>query len=577
MSVGNKRPALLFLALSAILLLAFYPDNDPYYPKDYFRSPIDKPLLLSGTFGELRPNHFHGGIDIKAIIGTPVRSVADGYVSLIRVQGNSYGNFLQVTHPNGYTSCYAHLNDFSPELREYIRSHQRTTEKFEVELKPAPDQFPVLSGDLIGEVGNTGASQGPHLHFEMRETQSGNAVNPLLFGFDVNDSQPPRMHQLKAYWLSEKREELGANIFSLVRKSTGYGVKGDTLLFPSPQVGFALKVYDHMNNVSNWNGIYAMDLYQDDNLIYNFTFEKIGFEETRYLNAHLDYQEYLQDRAYFNRGFALPGNQLSIYRRQKNNGVVNLNPEKASKIKMVTRDIQGNTSTLEFWARQKGEPPVLPEKIYTYFMPYNEASIIDHPSFYLHFPDSTLYEDLYMEYILSVDLSDNIYSSVHHLHDASVPIHCYFDLSIRANRLPEELRDKAFIALCGPGNRVQNWGGTWDENGFMTARVRSLGDFCIMTDQVAPTIRPVTFKYDMRRLKSGSFRISDNYPVTGNAKGLEYRATIDGEWVLMEHDAKSRTITHRFSKDLPTGKHEFRLVVTDALGNEAIYSQEFIK
>ena len=206
--IAGKPPVLLLL-VSALFLLAFFPDSEPHYPRDYFHSPIKGPLLLAGTFGELRPNHFHSGIDIKGGMGVPVYAAADGYVSRIKVDASGYGNFLQITHPNGYSTCYAHLNAFIPEIREFVLSHQRADEKFEVELFPRADQFPVYQGDLIAEMGNTGGSQGPHLHFEIRETESEIPLNPLLFGLDVTDNQPPRMHQLKMYWLNDRREDLG--------------------------------------------------------------------------------------------------------------------------------------------------------------------------------------------------------------------------------------------------------------------------------------------------------------------------------------------------------------------------------
>ena len=574
--IAGKPPVLLLL-VSALFLLAFFPDSEPHYPRDYFHSPIKGPLLLAGTFGELRPNHFHSGIDIKGGMGVPVYAAADGYVSRIKVDASGYGNFLQITHPNGYSTCYAHLNAFIPEIREFVLSHQRADEKFEVELFPRADQFPVYQGDLIAEMGNTGGSQGPHLHFEIRETESEIPLNPLLFGLDVTDNQPPRMHQLKMYWLNDRREDLGENLFSLIRKGSGYGIKGDTLLAPSDRVGFALKVYDHMNYVSNWNGIYSLDVFKGDSLIYNFTLDKFSFDETRYLNAHLDYDAYREDRAYFNRCYALPGNHLSIYRHEKNNGVVTLSRTKAVKMKMVAKDADGNASVLEFWVRQKGDPPVRPEKTYNYFLPYDEASIVDNPSVYLYFPDSTLYQDLYMEYNFSTDHSDNIYSSVHHIHDAAVPVNRYFDIAIRATSMPENLRDKAFIAYCGAGNYVLNCGGKWNEKGFLESTARSLGDYCIMTDLTPPTIRPVNFKYDMRRSGSMSFRIDDNYPTAGNVPGLDFHATIDGQWVLMEYDAKRDRITHTFSGNLPSGKHNLRLVVRDAVGNERVLEEDFLR
>ena len=385
----------LFLAL-ALLSLAFTPGTPGKkrsYPQNYFTAPVAHTLLLSGTFGELRPNHFHAGIDIKSskgAAGDAVFAAGDGYISRIKVESSGYGNSVSVSHPNGYTTVYAHLDRFAAEVEAYVKQQQYALQSFEVELHPDPRTFPVLQGKQIGTMGNTGASNGAHLHFEVRETHTQNPINPLLFGFNVIDNIAPKMHTLKVYSMNEKQEEKGTAAFPLIKSGNGYKIKGDTLIIGARQAGFALKVYDHLDRVSNWNGIYELNMYQDDSLVYKFDMESFAFDESRYINAHCDYEERVTKNSYFNRCYTLPGNHLSIYRQHSNNGVVNLYEGKASKITLVASDVAGNSSTLEFWAKRGPVSIPVSQQIYNYILPYNEGNMIRTEGLYLHLPQGVV-------------------------------------------------------------------------------------------------------------------------------------------------------------------------------------------
>ena len=213
--------------------MSFYGTNSKQYPQDYFRSPVDHAIKLSGTFGELRPNHLHAGIDIKAKngrVGQPLYAVADGFVSRINVRTGGYGNALYIDHPNGYTSVYAHLEKFPDEITDYIKEIQYKKQTFEIEIYPKDNHFNFLKGDVIGTLGLSGRSYGPHLHFEIRDTESEYPINPLLFGLDVEDRLRPKMHQLKLYRLNDKKETFGTRTYDLTKRSSGqYRIKGDTI------------------------------------------------------------------------------------------------------------------------------------------------------------------------------------------------------------------------------------------------------------------------------------------------------------------------------------------------------------
>lgn len=575
--------ALAVPALLAFTVLSSKPNKARNsYPSDYFAAPVSHTLLLSGTFGELRPNHFHAGIDIKSskgMAGDPIYSAGDGYISRIKVDETGYGNSLYVSHPNGYTTVYAHLDRFSPEVEAFVKSQQYAQESFEIDEKPGPDRFPVGQGQQIGVMGNTGSSNGVHLHFEVRETSTQNPINPLLFGFNVLDRVAPKMHSLKIYSLNEKREERAAKAFSLLKKTSGYRVSGvDTLVVDAEQAGFGLKVYDHFDRVSNWNGIYSLAMYQDDSLVYEFQLESFGFDETRYINAHCDYVERITKNSYYNRCYTLPGNQLSIYSQQSNFGVVKLSPDRASKVRIVASDVAGNASHLEFWVKRSQDltVPAPSAKNWSYILPFNEGNMIQTDGIYLHMPPGTLYQDLYLDYKTLPERS-TAYSLTHHLHDSKTPIHDYFTLGIRPTvSIPAELKPKVFVAYL-QGGRVQNCGGKW-EDGFLRAEVRGLGDYAILADTVPPTVKPVAFGTNMKGYSKMAFKIGDNVATASNVQEIAFDARVDGAWVLMEYDKKSATITHQFEEGLiGPGSHTLELTVRDAVGNETVFKKAFTR
>ena len=569
----------LLLMISA-LTVAFRNSENSLYPVGYFRSPIDGPIQLTATFGELRPNHFHAGLDIRGPEGTPLYAIADGYVSRIRVQASGYGNSIYITHPNGYTSQYAHLSRFNPEIAAYVKKMQYDQERFEVDLRPSSAVFPLKKSDRIGATGNTGGSRGAHLHFEIRDTKTDELVNPMLFGFKVNDTTAPRMYEVKAYGLNTQHETLGSKIYTVIKPkgAKNYKVKGDTLTVTSPRAAFGLKVYDFMNGMNNKNGIYSLRLYRNDTLSYQFDMENFSYGDTRYLNAHLDYEEQIARNSYFYRSYVLPGNCLPIYKQRLNDGVVALRPGKATKITLMATDIAGNRSKLIFWVKYKA-PATTPEKgDYAQKLPYHQNADFESDGIQVRFREGTFYENVYFKYHKSRVAAKNVFSALHHLHRARTPVHDFFPLALRPDSvLPAHLQRKAFIGQRRSNGGATNCGGTWKADGWMHTEIRSLGDYCIMTDTVPPWITPSKFQYDMKTLKRMSFKISDNYAVAPNVKGLQYRAYIDGKWVLMEFDAKSSLLYHWFDAKLPEGEHELCLHVSDALGNERVFEGKFLK
>ena len=550
------------------------------YPKDYFRAPVaDNSIRLTGTFGELRPDHFHTGIDIDSKtggVGQPVFASAEGFVDRIKVQAGGYGNVLYVKHPNGYTTLYAHLDRFSTEIQNYVREMQYKRERFEVDLQPPDGKFKVKQGQEIAKLGNSGGSTGPHLHFEIRNSATGKVLNPLLFGLPVTDKMPPEIRDMKVYFLNENREVTTAKPFPLERLKDG-SVKpfGDTLSFGAWRVGFGVKTYDRQGGYRNDNGIYAISMYADGQLTYQWRMDELDFDESRYINAHIDYSARMRYGAWFHRCFVLPGDRLNNYSGTETLGAVALSKDKPTKIVLKITDAAGNMASMVFWVRRDESMETFVEQPYQYELPYNMENHLDLDDFTMTLPKGALYESLHFQYKITPDESSGIYSSMYHLQDTRTPVHKYFEVGIKPRNLPPELRNKAVIAKCGDG-RPDNCGGNW-RGDFLVTKVRELGDYCVMADSDPPVISPVVFGDDMRKKAAMSFRIRDNFAVNGSADGLSYRGTVDGQWILFEYDRKRDRLTHTFDGHIGTGEHLLRLVVKDDRGNESVLERKFIK
>ncbi len=546
------------------------------YPTDFFQSPVNFPIRLSGTFGELRPNHFHAGIDIKSPdgkTGAKLFAVASGTISRIKVQSAGYGNVLYLRHENGYTSVYAHLDRFPEEIAAYVKQKQYEKESFQIDLYPQDGEFKFDKGSTIGWLGLSGRSYGPHLHFEIRDTKTEQPINPQLFGIGAKDSKPPVLHQLRVYELNDRLETLRAHNIDLIKVGNEYKIKGDTLRIAAWRTGLALKAYDRVENVKNWNGIYSLEMKKDGAKIYGFSLETFSFSESRYINAHLDYRQQQKNKNYFHRCFQLPGNRLSFYDQNIDNGIIPLYRHQPNKIEMIVSDATGNQSKLSFWVRRKTVPEVSATP-YNYHFKSQVANEASGDGWKINMKKGSLYEDLYWSPKIS-DPLPNSYSKKYTFHEEFTPVHRYFDLTIRAENIPATLKSKAFVAHRNSKGKYSTCGGKW-EGDFLKARSRKLGDFCVMLDQKPPTLTPGNFRKDMRGAKKMTFTATDDVDAEKNINSFSYRATVDGNWILMEYDSKNNLLTHRFDERISSGAHALEITLVDAVGNETVYNRTFI-
>ncbi len=542
------------------------------YPLTDFRQPLDiVPPALAGSFGEIRGNHFHSGIDFRTNQreGYPVYAVADGYISRLRVQNSGFGQALYINHPNGYTTVYGHLQRFAPKIATIVKNLQYDKKTFELDEFPDPILIPVRKGDLIAWSGNRGSSGGPHLHFEIRDTKTEETINPQFFGINIEDNIPPVIHGLYVYHLNGKPFNEFTTRQAIAISGANGSYKAVAPVNLSGEVGFGVVATDRHNGLSGTNGVYSIQLEVDGKLIYTSALERFAFEDSKAINSHIDYPAYLNTKRSIQKSFVDPGNPLKIYSGLINNGRIEFNDNEQHQLRYLITDATGNSSTLTF--NVKASPSTAPANTVTgdNFFAYNKTNEISLPDLKIVLTKGTLYNDLNFNYKKLSRPAVNAWSAMYQIHNRFTPLHTGFQLWIKADSLPENLRAKALIVN---ENRVSQGG--FYEDGYVKANPKNFGSFFVSVDTVAPIITPVNIAdgKNMAGLSKIIFKISDHLSGIKSFNGY-----IDGKWVLMEFDAKTATLWHSFDERTNKGKHTLDLVVADMKDNVRKYSATFYR
>ena len=543
------------------------------YPKDYFRYPLDLPPVTAGSFGELRPAHFHSGLDFKTMqrTGFPVHAVADGYVSRLRIQFGGFGQAIYVTHPNGYTSVYGHIQSFTPAELKYIRDYQYKNQTFEADIAVPKGLFKVLKGDVIAMSGNEGASAGPHVHFELRDTLTQETINPQLFGLTIPDEIPPTITAIGIYHLNGNpfSEKTPKEFLSVTGAAGNYHLLKPQVLQLSGNTGFGIAVIDQNSASHNRNGVYSIQMKLDGQTVYTFAVERFAFDQTHAVNAYTDYPAFLLTHRMIQKCFILPGSRISLYPQSINRGIIPFNDNQLHDVEFICKDVMGNTSTVKLKVQSNTSANnIAPLKPVGTLMHYDDNNDFYNGKVRVQIMPGNLYDDLDFMYDTQ-PIKPGAYSVTHRIHNKFTPIHDEYELWIKPDVDLGKYADKALIVNAATGSI----GGQYD-GGFVKATAHAFGDFYVKVDSVPPVITPINIRNgsNLKAISAIGLRMSDNLSGVKSFAGK-----IDGKWVLIEWNYKTKILSYTFTADIAPGKHNFEFTVIDAKNNIATFTAQFTR
>lgn len=571
MNVLKKGFAVLLFLLNANLVPAqIFPAKN--YPQGYFAWPVLGTKGIVANFGELRPNHYHMGLDVRTEQrqNLPVVAAADGYIAKIKVEPFGFGRCIYINHPNGLTTLYAHLNDFIPSVENYVKQRQYEQESWRIFLEAIPaNALPVKKGQLIAYSGNTGGSQGPHLHFEIRDTKTDKVLNPLLFGLPIPDNKPPSILRLAVYDRCTSTYEQTPKFITIKKVGGYYTTVTPLLVANTDKVSFGITAFDTYTGSTNQNGIYESVLYDNETPVVGFQLDSISYDETRYINAHIDYKLRSTGGPWVQHLSRLPGYPPSVYKDVHGDGVIHLEDDSVHHIRIEVKDANGNVSQLKF-SVQRGAAAATKESTDDSSSLYQ--SKVFHPGFVNVFEndqvsfflaENQLYDSLRFKYTQLTSAKGPVYQ----LHPGYVPVHQYFDVSIKA---PEAVANKVMHHYW---NNKHDYEKAVFRNGWYKASFRAFGNYELMDDTIPPTITPIGFKNGMNaaKLKRLVFVIRDETDELRN-----FRAELDGKWLRFSND-KGKTFIYNFDEHCPAGQHHLKIAVEDVAGNKTIKEFDFSK
>jgi len=561
------RRRLLFTLLACGFSWGIIAQNDS---RPNYVLPLKIKPVVSGSFGELRSNHFHSGLDLTTNGKTGYRVYASdkGSVSRIKVSSGGYGKALYIDHPTGHTTVYAHMERYSDKIDSIVRARQYAEKSFAIELFFKPGELPVERGEVVGYSGNSGSSGGPHLHYEIRDKATQRPMDPMLFRNDIEDDVKPQIQGLKIYALSSESSIKGKadDYYSpTVHYEGKFHPKGWKQIKAYGKIGIGVQVIDYLSNSWRKCGVSSIELYANDTLIFHSLINQFSFAETRYLNAQIDYAEKISSGKRIQRSFVLPNNRISI-NKKANTYTIDARPGQTYNMKYVAKDVTGNTSELYFTIL--GVDPIQVADIENDMkvLKCNQSYSIDTLGMKIEIPKNALYENAELLIHRNDTLIDGLLSSVYTIGDPHIPVHKYMSMGIPVNDSIKHLKDKFCVAGVTATNKIYSRGGHY-KDGYIQMSTRNFGRMALAVDTIPPRIRlrkaPASNNYSGR--SSIEILISDNF------SGIkDYECLIDGKWALFEYDAKNSRLTG-FFKNIPinSGKHELQVTVKDQKNNQS--------
>ena len=534
------------------------------YSKNYFRWPVDVKPAIVANFGELRSNHWHMGLDIRTNhrVNIPVHAAADGYIARISVKPFSYGQAIYINHPNGLTTVYGHLNKFFSRLDSFVTAEQYKQESWELDLEFAPDQFPVKKGQFIAYSGSTGASGGPHVHFEIRDTKTERCINPFFFNLPIPDAVPPVFTKLAMYDRNISVYDQNPELLAVKRTKNGYlPAKGELIKTGFSKLSFAIGAHDCVSGMTNPNGIYSAKISFDDDPLIEFVMDSMDYDETDYVNAHIDYKYRYRGGSYLQQLFKLPGDNGRDYRLKSGDGIIDLTGSKVHEVVIEISDIKGNTSSLKFKVQyDRNLSSQVNYKGHRYFVP-NYVNVFEQNDFEVYLPENCLYDSIQPVFYRTGKPASNAVSARFQFCDAYVPFHGLISIRIKPNAdISASSKNKIVIKQTdskGTSFKKAEWERDW-----LAARFGDFGSYQAFIDDQPPTIN------ELGRGDTVDFSASKRivfYP-KDNTGIKSFRVELDGQWLRFTND-KAAAWIYYFDERCPLGVHRLTVRIEDIAGN----------
>ena len=544
-------------------------DSDPgkTITTEAFISPVDHNIRLAGSFGELRSNHFHAGIDIKSRTGEEgdtIRSSMSGYVSRIKIQRGGYGQVLYINHPNGYTSVYAHLRSFAPKLQDFITQWQNSSQSYEVDIYPEPNKFKFTQGESIGLMGNTGRSYGPHLHFEIRKTDTEIPENPYLHNIGPTDERKPLLYAVEAHGLDSEHHKIWSRSQAIGKQGASKAV---TFSIPAWRAGIAIQTFDLMDGASNKNGVYSIEMKVDDSLHYSHVMDRVGFDVSKYINSHIDYGEKKTNNRTLTKLYVSPGNRLDFYPTIVDRGEIKLYKDQPRKIDISIKDFMGNERTYTcYLKRREAKEGEIAPKSFQKFVKHNQVNVVKLGSSRFTFPANAFDKNTYLDYEEKISNGRHAFR----LNTEADPMFGYPGVSVPLTGISDtSLFSKAILV-----HQDKTSYGGHVENDSLRVRFGAMGEYTVEIDTIPPTLEVGSFLKNAVGKPFFRFAIKDNYEVRGYASDVRYDVFIDGKWVIASLKALGNVMIVPLT-EVPSGEHTIKIKLEDDVGNVSVWEREF--